>query len=558
MLTHTATTTLTVGTIIGGRYEILGVLGKGGMGMVFKARDRSLDETVALKILRPDVAGSGEMARRFITEIKLARRVRHRNVCGIHEYGDEGGLQYISMEYIEGIDLKHLLREKGALAPHEAFDISIQLARGLEAIHEVGIIHRDLKTANAMLDNKGIVRLMDFGIAKKYGTEASLGATAVGHIIGTPEYMSPEQARGEKIDFRSDIYALGIVVFELFTGRVPFQAETPIATIFKQLQDPPPLDGPLAVHLPTAVLPVIARALAKDPEARYSTAGELGDALRAARASTFPDASTGHVTASAPGATSIIDPRTGAGSLPTMRAPTPPPPTAHTGVSGDAAPTVVTPTPMRAVRTPPSRPQFTPPPLPSPRPVSRRGALMWLILAAVVVVILATVGIIIGISLLPDHTRQVSTQTTPTVTPAPPSPTPTPQTGSYGTTTSSHRPTNPSPTPFRASQAPFPSTPVPTPPPAVFVTPQPTPRATPAPRIETGVVRIIVHPWAQVQVDGKVIGETPQLTEVRLSLGEHRFQFINPEYKPLNRKITVTAGDNDPIRIDLAVDAIPR
>jgi len=143
-----------------------------------------------------------------------------------------------------------------------------------------------------MIDRQGVVRLMDFGIAKKFDTEGSLGATAVGHIIGTPEYMSPEQARGEKIDFRSDIYALGIMIFELFAGKVPFQAETPIATIFKHLQDPPPLDGPAAAAIPASVVPVLAQCLAKEPDARYPTAGTVVEALREARAATFPDAAT--------------------------------------------------------------------------------------------------------------------------------------------------------------------------------------------------------------------------------------------------------------------------
>jgi eukaryotic-like serine/threonine-protein kinase len=179
-------------------------------------------------------------------------------------------------------------RSSGEVHPHSATtrpvvalsfvliccDVAIQIARGLEAIHEIGLTHRDLKTA------------------KKPGAEGSVGATAVDHIIGTPEYMSPEQARGEKIDVRSDIYAVGIMIFELFAGKVPFQAETPIATIFKHLQDPPPLDGPAAASIPASVIPVLARCLAKDPESRYPTAGAVVDALRDARAMAFPEAST--------------------------------------------------------------------------------------------------------------------------------------------------------------------------------------------------------------------------------------------------------------------------
>jgi serine/threonine protein kinase len=273
------------GSVIAGRYEILESLGKGGMGVVYKAHDRVLDDTVALKLLRADVAAEPEMARRFRSEIKLARKVRHRNVCGIHEYGEEGGLRFISMEFIEGVDLRHLLTRTGAPLPEEAFEISIQLAQGLHAIHEAGIIHRDLKTPNIMRDARGHVRLMDFGIAKQAGESAGPAVTALGMIVGTPEYMSPEQARGEKVDFRSDIYALGIVIFEIFTGQVPFRAETPIATIFKHLQDAPPIDQ---AGLPAPLMPVLHKALAKAPGERYATAAQMVRALQDARGQAFP------------------------------------------------------------------------------------------------------------------------------------------------------------------------------------------------------------------------------------------------------------------------------
>jgi serine/threonine protein kinase len=280
------------GSIIGGRYEILSPLGKGGMGMVFKAHDQVLEEVVALKLLRSDVvAGAPDLARRFRQEIRLARRVRHRNVCGIHEYGEEGGLRYIAMELIEGVDLRHVLDENGPPPPEEAFEISLQICEGLQAIHEAGIIHRDLKAPNIMRDAKGHVRLMDFGIAKEAGSGsgATMGATALGMIIGTPEYMSPEQARGEKVDFRSDIYALGVLIFEIFTGQLPFQGETPLQTLFKQMQDPPPLDDP-QFHLPQLLVPVLRKALAKNRDDRHKTCRELAQDLQRAGGETFPPA----------------------------------------------------------------------------------------------------------------------------------------------------------------------------------------------------------------------------------------------------------------------------
>jgi serine/threonine protein kinase len=270
------------GTVLANRYEVLSTLGKGGMGMVFKAHDRVLDEAVALKIMRSEAAENADMARRFRQEIKLARKVRHRNVCGIHEYGEVEGLRYISMEYIEGVDLRQILRKHGPPATSEAFEIAIQLCEGLQAIHDAGIIHRDLKTPNIMRDAKGVVRLMDFGIAKQFG-EATLSGTALGVIIGTPEYMSPEQARGQKVDFRSDIYAVGIVIFEIFTGDVPFRGDTPLATIYKHLEETPTLTGPQGHLIPEPLLPVLLRALSKVPAERYESPSELGEAIAAAR-----------------------------------------------------------------------------------------------------------------------------------------------------------------------------------------------------------------------------------------------------------------------------------
>jgi serine/threonine-protein kinase len=275
---------LTHGSIIAGRYEVLSPLGRGGMGMVYKAHDRMLEETVAIKVLRSEFARTQEMAKRFRHEIKLARRVSHRNVCRIHEYGEDGPLRYISMEYLQGSDLKQELREKGPPPAEEAFDVAIQVAEGLQAIHDVGIIHRDLKTPNLMRDARGVVRLMDFGIAKEGGDTGSGALTSTGQVMGTPEYMSPEQCRGEKIDFRSDIYALGIVNYEIFTGQVPFHGDTPVATIFKHIQDPVPLSGGAAIRIPPSAVPILLKALAKDRNGRFETAAEMAAALRQARA----------------------------------------------------------------------------------------------------------------------------------------------------------------------------------------------------------------------------------------------------------------------------------
>jgi serine/threonine-protein kinase len=268
-----------LGSVVAGRYEILALLGRGGMGVVYKAHDRTLDETVALKLLRLEVAGDPGMAQRFRSEIKLARKVRHENVCGIHEYGEADRQRYIAMEYVEGVNLRDRLQEPGGIGHPEAFELSIQAAHGLQAIHEAGIIHRDLKPSNIMRDAHGFVRLMDFGIAKRQGSDATID----GRVSGTPEYMSPEQARGKPLDPRSDIYTLAVVVYELFAGQVPFRADTPVGTALKHLHEPPPLSGPRAARLPEPLLPVLRKALAKQPAERHATARDLALALAQAR-----------------------------------------------------------------------------------------------------------------------------------------------------------------------------------------------------------------------------------------------------------------------------------
>ena len=272
--------TISRGSLIASRYEVRRCLGAGGMGVVFEAHDRVLDETVAVKTLRADAAESPEVRRRFLSEIKLARKVRHDNVCGIHEYGDEEGLRYITMEFVEGVDLRRVLRRRGRLPQTEAFQVALQVARGLQAIHEAGVIHRDLKSTNIMLDAHGVVRVMDFGLEKQSGVDTTL----LGAVMGTPEYMSPEQARGQRVDYRCDIYALGVVIYEVFTGAVPFRGDTPVAVIAQHLNDPPPLEGSAAAAIPRPLVPVLRRALAKDPAARYQTIDTLIEALDRARA----------------------------------------------------------------------------------------------------------------------------------------------------------------------------------------------------------------------------------------------------------------------------------
>jgi serine/threonine-protein kinase len=268
--------------VVASRYEILSLLGKGGMGMVYQAQDRLLDELVAIKVLRHEWVRDVAMAQRFRSEIKLARKVSHPNVCRIHEYGEDGSISYISMALIEGTDLRKVLQKNpNGLPTERAFRLAIQVTEGLQAIHDVGIIHRDLKSPNIVCDSAGAARLMDFGIAKESGHSG--GLTAVGEVMGTPEYMSPEQCRGNPLDFRSDIYSLGVVIYEIFTGEVPFRGDSVMSTLLKQVEEPPPLSGPVADRVPPGVLAILRKALAKNPADRFATAAEMAAALRAAQ-----------------------------------------------------------------------------------------------------------------------------------------------------------------------------------------------------------------------------------------------------------------------------------
>jgi serine/threonine protein kinase len=274
---HRALPTLVPGDVVGERFEILGLLGTGGMGVVFKARDRSLDEIVALKTLRADLDARADMADRFRSEIRLARKVSSPHVCRIYEYGVDGHLHYISMEHVDGVTLKDLLRESGGLPVDVALDIAAQIVVGLTVIHDAGIMHRDVKTANLMRLRSGLVKLMDFGIAKQIGG-ATL--TAAGQAIGTPEYMSPEQVMGQKLDLRTDLYTTGIVIVELLTGVSPFRAPNPLEAAHKQVTQMPDLQ---AAGIPPLLVPLLSRALAKDRDARFRSAPELGEALAGVR-----------------------------------------------------------------------------------------------------------------------------------------------------------------------------------------------------------------------------------------------------------------------------------
>jgi len=542
---------LTLGTRLAGRYEIAGVLGRGGMGVVYLARDRELDETVALKVLRTEIAGSEEAARRFRSEIKLARRIRHRNVCGIHEYGQEGPLRFIVMEYVEGSTLRQLLRQRGRLPVEEAFDVAIEVAEGLQAVHDAGIIHRDLKATNVMLDQAGIVRLMDFGIAKRL-QEDTTGITATAQMVGTPEYMSPEQVRSEKLDGRADVYSLGILIFELFTGELPFHGDTPMSVILAHLETPPPLDGARATWLPRSVVPILRTALAKDRNERYRSPREVAEALRAARA-----ALAGPTLVQARPAA-----RGGAATQP-LAVPAPDP------FSVSVPTPVGTPTPVVAATAPMPRPArregvHVAAPAP-PRAATRRSTAppaRYLVAGGAAV---AVVGIVVvsmlswpsrpGPSAAPATPAPSVAPTTPAAVGFPPLPAPPPT-----------RAPAPSPT-FEARPAPrnavtppvtvrARSTPTPAPPRAPEAPVAPAKAPTPAVATANGTLRLRVVPWADVSLDGRPLGTTP-LKPLPLPPGVHTVRLQHPSYRPLQKRFDVRAGEVFVLEVDLREEAFP-
>jgi tetratricopeptide (TPR) repeat protein/predicted Ser/Thr protein kinase/TolB-like protein len=266
------------GHVLGGRYEILGLLGEGGMGAVYKARDREVDREVALKVIRPELTGHPDIVRRFKQELILARQVTHKNVVRIFDLGEAEGAKFISMEYIEGRDLRSLLAERGKFAPEEAVGIIEQVCRALDAAHAEGVIHRDLKPQNIMVDKHGRVAVMDFGIARSREVR---GLTQTGALLGTPEYMSPEQAKGEEIDSRSDLFSLGIIFYELLAGKSPYAATTQAASLLRRIQERAIPPAKLDPAIPKFVNDVVVRCLEIDPQRRYASAQEIVHDLEA-------------------------------------------------------------------------------------------------------------------------------------------------------------------------------------------------------------------------------------------------------------------------------------
>jgi serine/threonine-protein kinase len=402
------------------------------------------------------------------------------------------------------VDLKKVLRQGGGLSPQRAYAIAIQVAEGLQAVHEAGIVHRDLKTSNIMIDPDGVARLLDFGVAKRLG-DGTL--TAAGHIVGTPEYMSPEQAQGKKVDFRSDVYALGVVLFEIFTGRVPFHGETPISTILKHINEPPPLQGSEAAGIPERVKPILRRMLAKDPALRYQSAREVAEALRKV---------------------------------------------AERGADDRLPVTQVVAIPRSA-------------PVGHGEERKTRAFPLWIL--GGLLVALAGVGIVVlkehgdqrssataSLTALPtEPSAPASLHVAPTL-PAAPSPAPPPP--------QAVAMPNPTPkAPPRAAQ-PAPESPrgatIIAASPSLTAAPATNPSAAPSAisaSSEPGMLQVVVRPWGTVAIDGKPMGETP-LEKLRLAPGPHVIRVRHPAYEPWERTVVVRSGETDRILVDFPSDGV--
>jgi serine/threonine protein kinase/tetratricopeptide (TPR) repeat protein len=263
---------LTTGATFAGRYQVIEELGHGGMGKVYKVFDTDIKEKIALKLLKPEIAFDKETVERFSNELKLARKISHRNVCRMFDLGKAEGTTFITMEFVPGEDLKKFIRKSGQLGAGRAVSIFKQVCEGLMEAHHLGVVHRDLKPQNIMVDEDGNARIMDFGIARSMTAK---GRTGPGVMIGTPEYMSPEQVEGKDVDPRADIYSLGIILYEMLTGRVPFEGDTAFAVGVKHKSETPRDPRELNPQIPLDLGRLVLKCLEKEKDKRYQSADEL-------------------------------------------------------------------------------------------------------------------------------------------------------------------------------------------------------------------------------------------------------------------------------------------
>ena len=267
---------LRTGSTLAGRYKIIEELGFGGMGRIYKAIDKEIGERVAIKLIRPEIASNRKLIERFQNELITTRKIGHRHVCRMYDLGRDGETRFITMEYVSGEDLKKSLTRMGPLMTRKAVTLGIQICQGLSEAHRLGVIHRDLKPGNIMIDMEGNVRIMDFGIAL---TQEATDLTDSGVVVGTPKYFSPEQVEGKVLDCRSDIYSLGVILYEMVTGHVPFEGDTTLVIAHKHMSEVPRNPREFNAQLPNELSQLILKCLEKDPRKRFQTTEEICAAL---------------------------------------------------------------------------------------------------------------------------------------------------------------------------------------------------------------------------------------------------------------------------------------
>jgi serine/threonine protein kinase len=534
-----------------GPYRIIGRLGRGGMATVYRAYEPGLDRYVALKVLPEDSLDKETAVRRFEQEARAVARLVHPNIVPVLAFGIEAATRtpWMALQLIEGGSLASLLAQ-GALGQRRAVGFLRGIAGALDYAHSQGVLHRDVKPQNVLVAAADHVYLADFGLARIL--ERSTALSASGTVLGTPQYMAPEQALGQELDHSCDIYALGIVAYELLAGAPPFQADTPLAVLMKHVREPIPIPGPDRVAAP--LLRPVLKALAKEPRQRWATALAFVEALEAGLAEALVEQPT----------------------LPFARLP--PQPIQPTDADGGTPEPATRPRLPRTVPAPvPARPELADAPartLVFETPTRVAPALPLraapIVFGAAALVLAAGAAILILLAREPAQALVPATVVVPTPLPPPPSVVP--------PTTLPTRVAGPSPEVTPSPDAsPVRSRPLPTEakpeatrvvsrePVVAAVSPRArtpltgsaTPEAATQPRIATGLLRVKVNPWAEVAVDERTIGMTP-FRPVALQPGPHVVSLSNPSYYPIRRRIVIRPGETTDVEIDLMREAFPK